>query len=292
MNTSLQNLIYESDYRTIGYDSRNALPHHDNSIEIIQFWSDGGHFITRNNFFPIKPGLIVLINAMDIHYSNPSNISKYNRSKIIISNECFKQICALCDFSDLASRLTGTGGCMFLPDPKESDSQLADSLFETAFQCFSQCDTMPGAQASIIDCVIRILALFAQAQPAEPNQIVAEHTALQMMNYINNQLLSWEDISLNSICEELHISRSYAAHLFKQLTNKSITRYVMDLRISEAKKLLLTTALKISDIAELLKFKDSTTFCKTFKKHTGYTPRTYRVSEGMVSIHSLDEFDV
>ena len=60
MNTSLQNLIYESDYRTIGYDSRNALPHHDNSIEIIQFWSDGGHFITRNNFFPIKPGLIII----------------------------------------------------------------------------------------------------------------------------------------------------------------------------------------------------------------------------------------
>lgn len=292
MNSSIQKLIYESDYRTIGFDSKNALPHHDNSIEIIQFWSEGGHFITRNNFFPIKPGLIVLINAMDIHYSNPSNISKYNRSKIIISTDCFNQICTLCDFSDLAARLSATGGCMFLPDPREVDSQLADSLFKEAFRCFSSSRTIPTAQASIIDCVIRIFSLFTQAQPDIPNNLTAEHTALQMMNYINNQLLSWEDISLDGISNELHISRSYAAHLFKQLTNKSMTRYTMDLRISEAKKLLLTTALKISDIAELLKFKDSTTFCKTFKKHTGYTPRKYRMSEGMVSINSLDDFDV
>ncbi len=292
MNSSFQTFIYESDYRTIGYDSRNAQPHHDNSIEIIQFWSEGGHFIARNNFFPIKPGLIVLINAMDIHYSNPSNINKYNRSKIIISTDCFNQICSLCDFSELASRLSATGGCMFLPDPKGDDSQLTDSLFKEAFRCFSSNRALPAAQASIIDCVIRIFSLFAQDQPDIPNNLTAEHTALQMMNYINNQLLSWEDISLNDICNELHISRSYAAHLFKQLTNKSMTRYVMDLRISEAKKLLLTTALKISDIAELLKFKDSTTFCKTFKKYTGYTPRTYRMSEGMVSIISLDEFDM
>lgn len=292
MNALLQTLIHESDYRTIGSDSRNAMPHHDNSVEIIQFWSDGGYFITRNNIFPIKPGMIILINAMDIHYSNPSNVDKYNRSKLIISSECFNQICTLCNLNDLILKLIKSGGCMFPLDPKKESSQLADALFKEAFRCFSNSKNLPTAQATIIDCIIQLLCILSQNDSKTLNTPTADRTLQQMTNYINNQLLSWEDISLNAICHELHISRSYAAHLFKELTNKSMTQYVMDLRISEAKKLLLTTDLKIFDIAEILKFKDSTTFCKTFKKQTGYTPRTYRISEGVVSINALDSFDV
>ncbi len=292
MNSALKKLIYESDYRTMGYDSKNATPHHDNSVEIIQFWSDGGYFITRNNIFPIKPGLIVIINAMDIHYSNPSNVDKYNRSKLIVSSDCFNQICSLCGLEELSAGITDVGGRMYLLDPKKEVAQQADLLFKEAYRCFSNAGKIPTAQATIIDCVIRILTLLAQDTTIATNNGDADHTLEQMTNYINNQLSSWEDISLNGICNELHISRSYAAHLFKELTNKSMTQYVMDLRLSEAKKLLLTTDLKVFDIAEILKFKDSTTFCKTFKKHTGYTPRTYRMSQGVVSVNSLDDFDV
>jgi FlaA1/EpsC-like NDP-sugar epimerase len=45
----------------------------------------------------------------------------------------------------------------------------------------------------------------------------------------------------------------------------------------------------VFDIAELLKFKDSTTFCKTFKKYTGYTPRGYKSSEGVVLGYSISD---
>lgn len=103
-----------------------------------------------------------------------------------------------------------------------------------------------------------------------------------MTSYINNHLSTWEEISLQNLCDHLHISASYASHLFKQLTNKSITQYSNNLRISEAKKLLLSTDLKIHDIAEILKFKDSTTFCKTFKKYTQSTPKHYRLTNGMI----------
>ena len=44
-----RNSIYESEYRVVGTDARYALPHHDDSIEIIQTWSDGGYFIVKNN---------------------------------------------------------------------------------------------------------------------------------------------------------------------------------------------------------------------------------------------------
>ena len=44
-----RNSIYESEYRITGVDARYPLPHHDDIIEIIQTWSDGGHFIVKNN---------------------------------------------------------------------------------------------------------------------------------------------------------------------------------------------------------------------------------------------------
>ena len=278
---NLKTLIHESHYHAIGYDLKNALPHHDKSIEIIQFWSDGGYFIAKNNIFPIKPGMIVIINALDIHYSNPSNIEKYNRSKLIVSTDCFKRLCDLCALDELYESVVQTGGLMCQFDPKSELSLMADSLFEKASHNFSNPGS-PVTQAQIIDCIIRLLILLFQNENKGHLTASTEHTLQQMTNYINNQLLTWEDISLKKICRELHISSSYASHLFKELTNKSVTKYAMDLRISEAKKLLLTTDMKIFDIAELLKFKDSTTFCKTFKKYTGYTPRGYKGSEGIV----------
>ena len=41
--------IYEAEHQITGADPKNALPHHDDSIEIIQTWSDGGFFIIKNN---------------------------------------------------------------------------------------------------------------------------------------------------------------------------------------------------------------------------------------------------
>jgi AraC-like DNA-binding protein len=113
-----------------------------------------------------------------------------------------------------------------------------------------------------------------------------------MTDYINKKLANWDDFSPEDICKELHISRSYAAHLFKDLTNKSMTQYIMDLRLAEATKLLLTTDLKVFDIAEMLNFKDSTTFCKIFKKYIGCTPRHFRISAGDISANTSNDSNV
>lgn len=289
MQHTFQNIIQESNYRTIGNDIRSALPHHDNSVEIIQFWSDGGYFIVRNNIFPIIPGSIIIVNALETHYSNPANLSKYNRSKLIISTECFNQVCSLCNFSKLSDKLMQNGGIQVTFSPTHNNNTVLDGHFLEAFTSFSNIDTLPNAQANIIGCLIKILSLieFTHYTPLSINP-TSDQILHRMTEYINNYLLTWQDISLPNICSALHISPSYAAHLFKQLTNKSITQYVNDLRISEAKKLLLTTDLKIFDIAEILNFKDSTTFCKTFKKYVNCTPRTYRLSAGMSNLNTAE----
>lgn len=276
MDRNKMNYIYELEYQNIGYDQRNAKPHRDDCIEILQFWSRGGYFIVRNHIFPITPGALLIVNAMETHYSNPSNVDTYNRSKIILSFKRFRQICELCDFSVLHEELYRKGGCIFPFSPAQKESQLADMLFQKAFQRFTSNDSDLTVQADIVSYTIRLLSLLHTPPHPASAVVQADSMICLMTEYINDQLLSWENVTPENLCSALHISYSYASHLFKQLTKQSITQYATNLRLAEAKKLLANTDLKIYNIAELLKFKDSTTFCKTFKKHAGCSPDTYR----------------
>ena len=289
MDNPIKKQIYELKYQTIGFDCKSARPHHDNSVEILQFWSGDGHFIVRNNIFPILPGSVILVNALETHYSNPANVEKYNRSKIILSTECFQQICALCGFTELLDRLMQRGGAMFFLPPSQNGAQLADSLFKEASDFFSNNREQPFALAEILARTIRILSILVSVPQTTVTVTGMERTLQLMTEYINSRISSWENITLSHMCDTLHISASYAAHLFKTLTNKSVARYTMDLRLSEAKKLLLHTNLKVQDISELLKFKDCTTFCKTFKKYMGCTPMCYRNSNGNITTDLLKE---
>ena len=149
-------------------------------------------------------------------------------------------------------------------------------MFQKAFQRFSSGDPDLTVQADIVSYTIRLLSLLHTPPRPASAVVQTDSTIYLMTEYINNQLLSWEHVTPENLCAALHISYSYASHLFKQLTKQSITQYATNLRLAEAKKLLANTDLKIYNIAELLKFKDSTTFCKTFKKHVGCSPEAYR----------------
>lgn len=84
--------------------------------------------------------------------------------------------------------------------------------------------------------------------------------------------------SLNQITDKLFFSSGYASKLFKKYTNLTINEYLLERRISEAKKLLKNKSLKSSEIAVMVGYQSNTYFTTVFKKHTGMTPTEYRNS--------------
>lgn len=280
--TSYTNDILEVAYHTVGSDARIGQEHFDNSIEIFQFWSSGGYFIAKGNIYPISPGTVILANAIHPHYSNPTEIDTYNRSKIIISYDLFIQLAKLCGISECTDKyFLSTGGLMLTSSVSNFNPLEIDNLFKQAASNFPIQQGRYFSQAHIIEAVIKILiTVFSHA--VNTQQDTSKNTTLYLLaEYLNRPFNSYNSFSLEGLCQHLHISPSYASHLFKKLTNKSISHYIMELRISEAKKLLITTNMKISDIAEYLQFNDSTTFCKTFKKYTHCTPNSYRKTSGI-----------
>ncbi|MDL2208587.1 helix-turn-helix domain-containing protein [Parabacteroides sp. OttesenSCG-928-O15] len=74
----------------------------------------------------------------------------------------------------------------------------------------------------------------------------------------------------------LFITSQYLTLIIKELTGKTVNRWIDENLILEARKLLKTTGATVQQIADELNFSDQSTFGKFFKKHHGISPIEYR----------------
>ncbi|MBR6772198.1 MAG: helix-turn-helix domain-containing protein [Clostridia bacterium] len=84
------------------------------------------------------------------------------------------------------------------------------------------------------------------------------------------------DISIKDIACACSCSESTVCHLFKQYTDLSVKKYITRLRITQAKKLLGSSDIPISTVAQMCGFFNINYFPTAFKKQTGITPTEYR----------------
>ena len=75
---------------------------------------------------------------------------------------------------------------------------------------------------------------------------------------------------------EQSLHPNYLSNVIKSKTGKSISTWITDKTIAEAKSLLKNSSNSISQIAYQLGFAESTNFSNYFKKHTGLSPVLYR----------------
>lgn len=83
-------------------------------------------------------------------------------------------------------------------------------------------------------------------------------------------------LTLEMVCKNLHFSKSYVSHVFKANTGYTLKGYCNKLKINDAKNLLKTTSLSVTEIALAVGFDNISYFISTFKKQTGATPLEYR----------------
>lgn len=83
--------------------------------------------------------------------------------------------------------------------------------------------------------------------------------------------------------EQLHISVKYLAKCVRETTSESPTKFINDVLLSEARKLLLNTHDNISQIAYQLGFADQFSFGKFFKKHSGLSPKNFRIENRTIN---------
>lgn len=92
--------------------------------------------------------------------------------------------------------------------------------------------------------------------------------------YIFNHI--YESPTLQELAQIANLHPEYLSRLFKKEVGVSLGTYIQQERIEEAKKLLLYTELSITEVCTRLNFNDQSHFIKSFKKHTGVTPKKFR----------------
>ena len=84
------------------------------------------------------------------------------------------------------------------------------------------------------------------------------------------------EIRLTDLAKHFYLSANYLSILIKKETGLTFSELLIQKRIALARKMLTETNLPIQYIMEQVGYKDYSCFIKLFKKHTGYTPYTYR----------------
>lgn len=85
-----------------------------------------------------------------------------------------------------------------------------------------------------------------------------------------------EHVDLSELAEEFFVSRHHLSREFRRHTGTTVISYVNDLRIDQARRLLVETEHPIGHIAEEVGFTTVTHFNRVFRERTGCTPRSIR----------------
>ncbi|MDC7290540.1 response regulator [Blautia schinkii] len=85
-----------------------------------------------------------------------------------------------------------------------------------------------------------------------------------------------EELSLEILGEEFGMNGVYLGQVFKKETGVTFLKYLTNIRIEEAKRLLDDGKLNIAQVSDMVGYKTSQYFSQIFAKTAGVTPQEYR----------------
>lgn len=85
-----------------------------------------------------------------------------------------------------------------------------------------------------------------------------------------------QPLGMDELCSAAGVSKQHLCLLFRNILGLRPMEYIAKRRIQEAKSLLTSTGLSISDIAEQTGFGSESYFCKLFRRYEGTTPSAFR----------------
>ncbi len=124
------------------------------------------------------------------------------------------------------------------------------------------------------NCIDNLKISMFEKHAADGKEENREHTIIGIVRYMQEHMT--EEISLNILAEQFHLSAQYISQLFKNEIGVNFLVYLTNIRMEQAKKLLLSTPLSIAEVSERSGYSDYRVFTKVFKKTEGVTPSQYR----------------
>ena len=131
----------------------------------------------------------------------------------------------------------------------------------------------PHKDALALSKLIQLLTVLDGLNVAADTPPQKESMLHQVLRYLNEHCA--EDISINQVAAEFHITPSYLAHWFKRHTGLSPWNYVILRRLQRAND-LMTQGLSAEEACYRVGFDNYANFFRLYKKHTGISPSQFK----------------
>lgn len=227
-------------------------PHRHTFYSIVWFTKGSGTYVIDFEEYEIHPDRIFFVTPKQIHnwdYSDDSEgyvliIDQILGKELIIDNHY--------TYIDL----------------EKSDGRFLKSVIENLLSAYNK-----GYDIKTdIQYIYNLLYRFAKPENAAliNNNRVFE----QLRQYIFSNLS--QDTTIETCSAKLNKSPEELLQVCKTITGKTFKQYILDIKITEAKRLLLFSGKNINEISLSLGFEDSSYFTRIFKKKTLYSPSDFR----------------
>jgi two-component system, response regulator YesN len=150
-----------------------------------------------------------------------------------------------------------------------------DSVFGASQNPFAELyrfDSLEGAQSWFKHISVKIMNHIVNDRQDSSKLLVEKAKDYVKENYNDS------DITINGVCDFLHISPTYFSFIFKREMKTTFINYLTQVRMEAAKELLRNTNMKTFEIAEKVGYSESNYFSYSFKKRFGISPSEYRNS--------------
>ena len=263
-NGRLPDLIYVTQQRHDSQELIRPMHGHENIAELLLVYEGSGSYNIDDEHYEIKKGDVLLYNAGSLHE---------------VSTRSDQNIGTLC-FGITNLSLPGLPE-NHLTSPDKGFVRYTNEHFEEIktisnliYACLNESENYEKELCRHLMISLIILSI---RLPGSNTSVLSKKEYFlvkKIKQHIDTNFR--EDITVDSLAADLHISTSYASHLFKKATGYSIKKYLSRRRIGEAETQLLCSDASVTEIAMMVGFNDSNYFNTVFSKTVGYTPLQYR----------------
>ena len=242
--------------------------HVHNLYELDYITSGRGYYYIEGAQYPIFPGCILLIRPIDAHMTHVDTDCLYQRITFQFSAALLKEV----DPSQtLETFIDG------IPSPQITPTASLENFFKNLFLSIEPLqEEAPGYQRSmimahlgVILATLRRMQIFCAEAPVSLGISISD-TIRSIILYINQHFT--EDLSLDALCKQFGISKSYLNKRFKEIAGTTLWDYVLIKRLTIARQ-NIHNGLSIQEAYQQSGFSDYSNFYRCYVKRFGVSPK-------------------
>ena len=135
--------------------------------------------------------------------------------------------------------------------------------------------------------LVQILLLSLRKIKKNESSLISTGISGYIISYISEHYM--EEITLKEIAESLHYSVPYVSKTFKDETGISFLSYLQNYRVMQACRMIISSKIKLAEVAERVGYRDIKFFSELVKKHTGLSPRELRRRENFINYPQINK---